>query len=168
MIYNPEITLNASKNADMYFKILQDGKDYPILFSGKGTYCAPLRLFSMSKPDSYDDVHFVQFGRYTSIGSEFEIQCNMNHDMDSVFQGVILQYGEVSSNQSFRKSIGQSEERLEKRGTIIIGSDVWIGNNVTVLPDCIIGDGAVIGAGSVVTKDVPAYAVVAGNPAKFI
>lgn len=49
-----------------------------------------------------------------------------------------------------------------------IGSDVWIATNVTILRGVEIGDGAVIAAGSIVTKSVPPYAVVGGNPAKFI
>jgi maltose O-acetyltransferase len=49
---------------------------------------------------------------------------------------------------------------------ITIGDDVWIGGHSTVLPGVKIGDGAVIAAGSVVTKDVEPCALVAGNPAK--
>lgn len=49
-----------------------------------------------------------------------------------------------------------------------IGNSVWIGGNVTILPGVTIGDCSVVGAGSVVTKDVAPYTVVAGNPAKFI
>src|SRR5215467_8421677 len=48
---------------------------------------------------------------------------------------------------------------------VMIGNDVWTGHNVNVLPGVSVGDGAVIGAGSVVTKDVPPYAIVAGVPA---
>lgn len=51
---------------------------------------------------------------------------------------------------------------------IVIGNDVWIGMNSCILPGIHIGNGAIVGAGSVVTKDVPAYAVVAGNPAKIL
>ncbi|MFP3846992.1 CatB-related O-acetyltransferase, partial [Priestia filamentosa] len=49
-----------------------------------------------------------------------------------------------------------------------IGNDVWIGANSTILRGVSIGDGAVIGANSVVTKDVPPYAIVIGNPAKVV
>ena len=49
-----------------------------------------------------------------------------------------------------------------------IGNDVWIGGNSVICPGVNIGDGAVIAAGSVVTKDVPSYTVVGGNPAKVI
>lgn len=51
---------------------------------------------------------------------------------------------------------------------VVIGNDVWIGANVIILPGVCIGDGSVIGAGSVVTKDVPPYSVAAGNPIKVI
>lgn len=56
----------------------------------------------------------------------------------------------------------------EKAG-LSIGNDVWVGHGVTILPGCHnIGNGAIVGAGSVVTHDVPPYAIVAGNPAKVI
>ncbi|RLN88988.1 hypothetical protein BBJ28_00026380 [Nothophytophthora sp. Chile5] len=57
---------------------------------------------------------------------------------------------------------------LELGKPITIEDDVWIGGNVVVLPGVRIGRGAVIGAGSVVTKDVPAMSIYAGNPAKLI
>lgn len=57
---------------------------------------------------------------------------------------------------------------LISRGPIKIGHNVWIGDKATILPNVTIGDGAVIAANAVVTKDVPAYCVVAGNPAKII
>ena len=54
------------------------------------------------------------------------------------------------------------------KGDVVIGNDVWIGMNSIILSGVKIGDGAVIGAGSVVTHDVPPYAIVAGCPAKII
>jgi virginiamycin A acetyltransferase len=57
-------------------------------------------------------------------------------------------------------------DRFEK--PCLIGNDVWIGCNVTILRGVSVGDGAVIAAGSVVTKDIPPYAIAAGVPAKVI
>jgi virginiamycin A acetyltransferase len=54
------------------------------------------------------------------------------------------------------------------KGSIVIGNNVWIGDNVIILSGVQVGDGAVIGAGSIVTKDIPPYAIAAGNPAKVI
>lgn len=51
---------------------------------------------------------------------------------------------------------------------IVIGNDVWIGNNVLMLPGITIGDGAILAAGSVVTRDVEPYSIVGGNPARLI
>jgi len=53
-------------------------------------------------------------------------------------------------------------------GPIVIGKNVWIGANATVVPSVTIGDGSVIAAGAVVTKDVPANVIVGGVPAKII
>ena len=53
-------------------------------------------------------------------------------------------------------------------GEIIVGNDVWIGSNAVILPNCNIGDGAIIGAGAVVTSDIEPYTVVGGIPARFI
>ena len=51
---------------------------------------------------------------------------------------------------------------------VVIGKDVWIGANAIILPGVTIGDGCVIGAGSVVTTDLPPHCVVVGNPARVI
>jgi acetyltransferase-like isoleucine patch superfamily enzyme len=55
-----------------------------------------------------------------------------------------------------------------KHGPIVIKDDAWLGTGVIVMPNITIGVGAVVGAGSVVTKDVPDFTVVAGNPAQII
>jgi acetyltransferase-like isoleucine patch superfamily enzyme len=56
----------------------------------------------------------------------------------------------------------------EKKPEIRIDADAWIGAGVIILPRVTIGEGAIVGAGSVVTKDVPAHTVVSGNPARVI
>jgi len=62
----------------------------------------------------------------------------------------------------------QSPEFANKGGDVIIGDRVWIAYRAIILPGVTIGEGAVVGAGSVVTKDVEPYTIVAGNPARFI
>lgn len=57
---------------------------------------------------------------------------------------------------------------LISKGPVKIGNNVWIGDKATILPNVTIGDGAVVAANAVVTKNVPAYSVVAGDPAKVI
>lgn len=56
----------------------------------------------------------------------------------------------------------------DKRRDTVIGNDVWFGTNSTILSGVNIGDGAIIGACSVVAKDVPPYSIVVGNPAKIV
>lgn len=64
--------------------------------------------------------------------------------------------------------IGEEEKLQENDKDVVIDDGVWCGCNVTILKGCHIGKGAVIAAGAVVTKDVPPYAIVGGNPAKVI
>lgn len=73
----------------------------------------------------------------------------------------------ITSNHNYEgDAIPYDETNICK--TIKIGDFVWFGNRVTVVGDVNIGDGAIIAAGSVVTKDVPPYAIVGGNPARII
>lgn len=57
---------------------------------------------------------------------------------------------------------------LPYKGDTVIGSDVWIGQNATIMPGVTIGDGAIIAANATVTKDVPAYHIAGGNPARIL
>lgn len=60
------------------------------------------------------------------------------------------------------------KQGVEDWKPVTIEDDVWIGSRVTILPGVHIGKGVIIGAGSVVTKDIPPYTIVAGNPAKIV
>lgn len=60
------------------------------------------------------------------------------------------------------------KRNLYSKGPVVIGNNVWIGDKSTILPGVTIGDGSVIAANSVVTKSVPAYSVVGGNPARIL
>ena len=65
-------------------------------------------------------------------------------------------------------AIKQIDPKVDARGEIIIGNNVFIGVNSVILMNVQIGEGSVIGAGSIVNKDIPAYSLVAGNPARVI
>jgi acetyltransferase-like isoleucine patch superfamily enzyme len=65
-------------------------------------------------------------------------------------------------------SIPVGKRYIVSKGPVLIGKNVWVGDKATILPGVTIGDGVVVGADSVVTKDVPAYCVVGGNPARII
>jgi acetyltransferase-like isoleucine patch superfamily enzyme len=74
----------------------------------------------------------------------------------------------LAENHSFEDSEIPIQDQGVTRKGIHIEDDVWIGNRVIVLDGIHVGRGAVIGAGSVVTKDVPINAVVVGNPARIV
>ena len=57
---------------------------------------------------------------------------------------------------------------FDETNRVVLGNDVWIGANSLVMGGIYVGDGAIVGAGSIVTKDIPAYAVAAGSPARVI
>jgi acetyltransferase-like isoleucine patch superfamily enzyme len=66
------------------------------------------------------------------------------------------------------RSFGKKDDDLTSKGPIVIGNDVWIGQRAIIMSGVRIGDGSIIGAGSIVTKNVAPYAIVAGNPARFV
>ena len=72
------------------------------------------------------------------------------------------------SHKFDRIDIPMCEQGFEEEKIMYIGDDVWIGTNVIILPGVNIGNHSIIGAGAVVTKDVPDYAIVGGVPAKVI
>jgi virginiamycin A acetyltransferase len=59
-------------------------------------------------------------------------------------------------------------EQLPFKGDTVISNDVWIGQNVTIMPGVKVGDGAIIAANSTVVKNIEPYAIYGGNPAKYI
>lgn len=72
-------------------------------------------------------------------------------------------------NHNFKNiNIPMIKQGYQEEKSVVIGDDVWIGGRVVILPGVKIGNGVVLGANSVVTKDVPNYAVLGGNPAKIL
>ncbi len=74
----------------------------------------------------------------------------------------------ASSHQTGSVDAPMSSQGFSADRPIVVEDDVWIGAGTTILPGCRIGRGSIVGAGAVVTKDVPPYAVVGGNPARVL
>lgn len=74
----------------------------------------------------------------------------------------------LSGTHNFRSSLAIPYDHTVIKGKVSIDENVWIGANVTILPGVRIGEGAIIGACSVVTKDVAPYSINVGNPSKII
>ncbi len=94
-------------------------------------------------------------GNYVCIASWVVILMGGNHNHHSEWITVY----------PFAEQIKQS---YEPKGDTVIQSDAWIGMNAIIMPGVTIGEGAIVAAGSVVSKDVPPYTIVGGNPAKEI
>jgi virginiamycin A acetyltransferase len=100
-------------------------------------------------------------GKFCAIASNVKFIMNgANHPLNYFTTYPFAIFGEGWENT-------MSVEGTSK-GDTIIGNDVWLGYNALILPGVKIGDGAIIGANSVVTKDVEPYTIVGGNPAKLI
>lgn len=111
------------------------------------------------------------FGFNIHIGENFVGNFNLTIlDEAEVIIGDNVMIGPNCSLITITHDLNPAERAkgLMRAKPIRIGNNVWIAANVTVLPGVAIGDNAVVGAGSVVTKDVPENVVVAGNPAKII
>jgi len=74
----------------------------------------------------------------------------------------------ISSDHQYLSNIKINKQKMQTGKPIIIGDDVWIGEKAIILKSVNIGNGCVIGAGSVVTKSIPPFSIVAGNPARII
>ncbi len=106
----------------------------------------------------------LKIGRYCSIASGVHIYLGGNHRTDWV---TTYPFPAPPINQLFPGAETISGHPATK-GDVIIGNDVWLANHAVILSGVTIGDGAAIGANTIVTRDVDPYTIVAGNPARFI
>jgi virginiamycin A acetyltransferase len=101
-------------------------------------------------------------GKFVAIASDVKfIMSGANHKLDGFSTFPFAIFGNGWEKQ-------MDITKIQAKGDTVIGNDVWIGYDATILPGITVGDGAIIGAKAVVTKDVPPYAVVGGNPAKTL
>lgn len=127
-------------------------KKYPNYLIGTGTYG------DLSVSDWHEG-STLKIGAYTSIARNVHILLGGHHRLDWV------------TVYPFPAKIEEAASIPDYGGThgdVIIGSDVWLCTDATILSGITIGHGAVVASSALVTKDVPPYAIVGGNPARFI
>ncbi len=109
-------------------------------------------------PNAPEKLIIGKFGQFAH-GVKF-ITASANHPMGGV------------STYPFRifnpATVGDYAAQIPARGDTVIGNDVWLGFEARIMPGVTVGDGAIVGACSVVTRDVPPYCIVAGNPAQIV
>lgn len=113
----------------------------------------------------------MKIGNGVSLGEYSHITCAREIEIgEGVLTGRFVLITDNGHGQSdmLELSIPPIERKVHSNGKIVIGRNVWIGDKATILPNVIIGEGAIVAANAVVTKDVPACAIVAGCPAKVI
>lgn len=107
---------------------------------------------------------YASVGKFCSIAANTRINA-LEHPIERVTQHKIS----YRPNEYFRYLGVDEAFRKRRQGRhVSVGNDVWIGHGGVVMPGVTIGNGAVVGANAVVTKDVAAYTIVAGNPAKVL
>jgi chloramphenicol O-acetyltransferase type B len=125
---------------------------YPNFEFGIGSYGIP-------EVHDWSQGTVLRVGAYTSIADDVHIFLGGNHRTDWLtsfpFPALLPEAANIEGHNT-------------TRGDVIIGNDVWLGSGSTILSGVIIGNGAVVAARAVVTRHVEPYAIVGGNPAKFI
>jgi len=124
--------------------------DFSKVSVGRATY-GPLNIREWHHPDEK-----LNIGHYVSISEGVVFLLGGNHP----HQGITTFPVKV-------KFLGHDRE-AQTKGAITVGDDVWIGHNAMIMSGVTISQGAIVAAGAVVTRDVPPYAIVAGNPAKVV
>lgn len=144
------------------FQMMLNKTDYVLLKNdrfttkGQGTYDNGAKVWRWTKAD-------LIIGKYCSIAH------NVNFIVDGGFHTLseITNYPHINNQTSEEELVELRNAIFQKEG-INVGNDVWLGLNSIIMPGIKIGNGVTVAAGSVVTKDVPDYVLVGGNPAKII
>ncbi|MBQ7066129.1 MAG: acyltransferase [Lachnospiraceae bacterium] len=139
---------------------------------GDGFYCG-----SNSRIEAWDEYQGVNYNPSIIIGNNVRINSKIHIGAINkivIGNNVLIGSGVFITDHAHGNStkeevdIPPNERNLYSKGIVDIGDNVWIGENATILPAVTIGYGAVIAANAVVTKDIPARCIAAGNPAVIV
>lgn len=132
--------------------------------------CRPLFAFCGQNVNVERGVIFP--AKTVSIGSNSGIGVNSSVGAGTIIGSNVMMGPEVliytQNHSTYRLDIPMLEQGFSDWAPVTIGDDVWIGARVIILPGVTIGSGSVLGAGAVIPRDIPPYAVAVGNPARVV
>lgn len=139
---------------------------------GKNTYIRDCKIGFGSHINSSTRLSKTQIGRFCSIGQHVEVILGIHPTKENIstcplfYKNTKSFYGTTIITTS---AFDDSPPNVDNEDyAVVIENDVWIGSHVLIMPGVTIHNGAVIGAGSIVTKDIPPYTICVGAPAKVI
>ncbi|WP_275666539.1 CatB-related O-acetyltransferase [Laribacter hongkongensis] len=140
----------------------QQGREmFKIQYNERCGYSYGVASYGIPIVEDYGSEACLVIGSYCSIAYGVRVFLGGNHRVDWVST---YPFPMMFDNQNLLSINGCGVSK----GDVVIGNDVWIGSYAFIMSGVNIGDGAVIAANAVVTKDVPPYAIVAGNPARVV
>lgn len=149
----PLVSGTASVRSSSLGKYTEVGENAKIVESFLGDYS-----YAMDRCN----IIYSRIGKFVNIASDVRLNPG-NHPLEWVSQHHFLYRRKMYGFADQDKSSFFGWRRMQK---VTVGHDVWIGHKAIILPDVTIGNGAVVAAGAIVTKDVAPYTIVAGVPAK--
>ena len=148
MNYKIKVKINKS---DTIFQTYNSARKNKILTIGPHSYVEQIQIDIGIEERSH-----ILIGKFCSISLDVVFEIGQNHPMYS------------ASTYPFRAIPPLAPGIIDNHYHIILGNDVWVGRGAMFLSGVRVGNGAIIGAGAVVRKDVPPYAIVIGNPARIV
>lgn len=154
------VSINPPERA--YTKLTISGKagplaGFPLLSIDRDSYVVQAEVQSGINFRLKAGCHCIAIGRGCSLADGITLMIDLNHDYRSVSQG----------SPHFLQGVSCAD-RIARKGTIIIQNDVWVGHGAMIMAGVTLHNGCIVAAGAVVTKDVPPYAIVGGNPARIL
>jgi len=130
---------------------------FPFLSIDRDSYLVEVEVQSGINFDVTASRHCIAIGKCCSLADAITFIIDLNHDYKSVCQG------ELACLQGIAHDV-----KTPRKGSIILQNDVWVGHGATIMAGVTLHNGCVVAANAVVTKDVPPYAIVGGNPARVL